>query len=206
VHGLWPETGQYGTSRCVAPSVSSAAPTAVASCYDVPGTEPSHQLSFEVHEWEKHGVCAGVKDAQDYFDQICAISKAPLAVVAATVSSGGDVSKAASDLRAAGYSVFAVDSTNAQVELTACADVSGTWHLAAAGDFGRVCGVGPPAPGPAPPSAQCVPSAHGPPCRTDADCVSVPHCVRCAHSGYCTMVPLPAREAVAVGGVVVEAA
>ena len=58
VHGLWPEVGSYGTSQCVAPSSSTASPTKVYSCYD---TGESGQLSFETHEWTKHGVCAGVK-------------------------------------------------------------------------------------------------------------------------------------------------
>ena len=47
VHGIWPEVGEYGTSQCVAPSKSTANPTKVYSCYDVPGTDLSDQLSFE---------------------------------------------------------------------------------------------------------------------------------------------------------------
>ena len=34
VHGLWPEVGSYGTSACIAPSVSTASPTRVYSCYE----------------------------------------------------------------------------------------------------------------------------------------------------------------------------
>ena len=38
VHGLWPETGSYGSSECVAPSSSSTDPTKLFSCYN---TDPS---------------------------------------------------------------------------------------------------------------------------------------------------------------------
>ena len=54
VHGLWPETGAYGTSKCEPPRNSSADPTKLFSCYDVaPANESVHQMQFEVHEWEK---------------------------------------------------------------------------------------------------------------------------------------------------------
>ena len=135
VHGIWPETGAYGSSKCIAPSVSSAQPSELISCYD--------DLGFEQHEWGKHGVCAGVKDAKDFFTQVCALATAPLKVMAATVSGGGDVTRAASDLKAAGYAIFDTDPKNAQVELSACADASGTWHLAAVSDFEATYGARP---------------------------------------------------------------
>ena len=115
--------------------MSSAQPSELISCYD--------DLGFEQHEWGKHGVCAGVKDAKDFFTQVCALSTAPLKVMAATLSGGGDVTRAASDLKAAGYAIFGTDAKNSQVELSACADASGTWHLAAVADFEATCGAGP---------------------------------------------------------------
>ena len=206
VHGLWPETGDYGTSQCIAPSKSTADPTKVYSCYDVAGTDPADQLSFEQHEWGKHGVCAAVKDADDFFGQICSLSSAPLQVVAAALKAGDDVAGASEKLVSAGYPVFATNPMgDAQIELSACCDSSGTWHLAAVSDFSSTCGSGPapgPAPGPSPgpgpgppppppppPATECVRSQHGPRCSSDSDCDGVPHCVRCAHSGYCTDVP-----------------
>ena len=63
-------------------------------------------------------MCAGVKDAKDFFTQVCALATAPLKVMAATVSGGGDVTRAASDLKAAGYAIFDTDPKNAQVSLT----------------------------------------------------------------------------------------
>ena len=59
--------------------MSSAQPKQLISCYD--------DLGFEQHEWGKHGVCAGVKDAKDFFTQVCALSAAPLSVMAATENS-----------------------------------------------------------------------------------------------------------------------
>ena len=90
--------------------MSSAQPSELISCYD--------DLGFEQHEWGKHGVCAGVKDAKDFFTQVCALATAPLKVMTATVSGGGDVTRAASDLKAAGYAIFDTDPKNAQVCLT----------------------------------------------------------------------------------------
>ena len=56
VHGLWPEVSPYGSSACVAP-IDSTDPGKVYSCYSTDsGGKP-----FENHEWEKHGVCAGVQ-------------------------------------------------------------------------------------------------------------------------------------------------
>ena len=71
VHGLWPQTPTYGSSECVAAS-SNSTPTELYSCYD--------DLSFEQHEWEQHGLCAGVNDAGDFFTQLCSITAAPLKV------------------------------------------------------------------------------------------------------------------------------
>ena len=198
VHGIWPEISPFGSSKCIPPSVSSAQPTENISCYD--------DILFEQHEWCKHGLCAGVKDAKDFFTQVCALSRAPLKVMNATVSGGGNLKAVASDLKAAGYVVFATDAHNAQVELSACADASGTWHLAAAADFAAKCGKGPPpkapgpgcgkkpnppAPGPGPPK-KCVPGKRGPACKTDSDCTQLgpaADCLRCAHSGFCTAEP-----------------
>ena len=60
--------------------MSAAQPKELISCYD--------DLGFEQHEWGKHGVCAGVKDAKDFFTQVCALSAPPLRVMAATVAAG----------------------------------------------------------------------------------------------------------------------
>ena len=53
VHGLWPETGSYGSSQCVAPSSSSSDPGKIYKCYDHPGGSGMAPIAFEKHEWEK---------------------------------------------------------------------------------------------------------------------------------------------------------
>ena len=60
-HGLWPEVGSYGSSKCVKPTGARSDPSTVYSCYKQSGDTSSDLLTFEAHEWEKHGQCAGVK-------------------------------------------------------------------------------------------------------------------------------------------------
>ena len=52
VHGLWPETGSFGSSACVAPS-DPTDPTTLFSCYKDSSQPDSHQIEFETHEWDK---------------------------------------------------------------------------------------------------------------------------------------------------------
>jgi len=198
VHGLWPEIGEYGSSACKAPADSSD-PKQPVGCYE-DGSGASHILEFMTHEWEKHGKCAGVHDSTDFFTQICDLSKAPVALMVQTRASGKtDIADYGSALTAAGYPVFAAtDSEHGQVELSACADDSGKWHLAAVKDFASVCGSGPtpspsPSPSPSPtptPSGQCVKDEKGPPCTSDGQCTKLKNCIRCSHHGFCTDVPL----------------
>ena len=186
VHGLWPQVGEFGTSPCIAPK-STADPTKVYSCYvdDVAGA--AAQLTFEVHEWEKHGTCAGVTDATDFFNQVCKLSGGPIGVVAKTRSGGAtDIQTFVNDLNSAGFDVWDADDYNMQPELSACAGADRKWKLAKQSDFATACGGGAPPGPPAPPGPQCQPGQHGPQCSADADCTSYPHCVRCASSGFCT--------------------
>lgn len=188
VHGLWPEVGGFGSSACVAPA-DSTPPATVFPCYTSDTGGQDHQLEFEQHEWDTHGICSGVKDATDFFTQICSLAKAPLDVMTKTRTGGAtNTSDFAAALTAAGYPVWD-EMTQGQVELSACADSDGAWHLAAVSSFVSVCGAGPPAP-PAPPGGRCEHNVKGPPCSTDADCVGKPGCIRCAHTGFCTDVPL----------------
>lgn len=193
VHGLWPEVGNYGSSQCLEPADFSD-PSVVYTCYDQRGETESQCLSFEQHEWDAHGVCAGATDAADFFSQVCALSTAPLAVMNATrydTSGATDLAAMADALTDAGYSVFTVDTSNAQVGLAACAGPDAKWVLAAVADFPTVCGGWPAVnddggvlPG------SCLPDTKGPACSSDAMCSNVTDCVRCASSGYCTDVPL----------------
>jgi len=130
LHGLWPQTSPYGNSECIAPRDSSD-PVKALKCYD--------DLSFQQHEWGKHGVCAGVVDAADFFGQICALASAPLKVMAKVKSHGGSLSAMETAVTNAGYPVYQDDSTDSQIYLSACAGSNGQWKIAAVRDFPSVC-------------------------------------------------------------------
>lgn len=184
LHGLWPQTSPYGTSECIAPQDSSDLVHTL-NCYD--------DLYFQQHEWGKHGVCAGVVDAADFFGQICSLADAPLKVMAAVKATGGPLSAMETAVANAGHPVYQVDSENEQIYLSACAGRDGKWLIGAVNDFPTLCpgGEGPaPSPSPSPSGQQCVSGQHGPQCSADGDCAGSANCVRCAHSGYCTDVPL----------------
>jgi hypothetical protein len=136
VHGLWPETNPYGNSKCIHPGDSSN-PTKVYSCYQ--GDSPSDQLSFEIHEWGKHGSCAGVSDCDDFFGQICSLVAAPLEVMTAARKKGGKLRAIADAVTKAGYTVFATDTANSQVQVATCAGADGKWQFADPSQFGTVC-------------------------------------------------------------------
>ena len=137
VHGLWPETGKYGTSDCTRPSKSSEQPSKVYPCY-AHAAGPEH---FEDHEWEKHGKCAGVSDADDYFQQVCSLSRKPLQIMRSVRQVGStNLTDYASALRQKGFSVFGMDDQHMQIELSACRDPNQQWHLAAPEHFEDVCG------------------------------------------------------------------
>jgi hypothetical protein len=208
VHGLWPETGSYGTSSCVAPSASKADAMKIYSCYD---TGESDQINFENHEWEKHGWCAGVKDVDDFFTQICGLAAKPVSIMAAMNETTLDAMKTA--VESAGYEIFSVDAHNAQLQLSACLATDGQWKLAAVADFHTACGgsapgptpplppvptptPSPPGPMPTPsppgpsPGGMCEQNMPGPHCTADSQCTGLNGCVRCTKRGTCTDIPL----------------
>ena len=132
VHGLWPETGSFGSSECLAPR-DSASPDSLASCYD--------DLGFMTHEWTKHGVCAGVRDSTQFFNQICKLSAAPLATLSPLHDNQASLETMASGLKAAGFPVYYVDSSsNSQIYLAACGNAEGQWSLSDPEAFSSACG------------------------------------------------------------------
>jgi len=187
VHGLWPETGSYGTSKCDAPEDDSA-PRKVYPCYNTQGSA-SGALSFERHEWEKHGYCAGVDDADDFFTQVCALANGPLQVMAGARAAGMDLVDTTSQLQRAGYCVFEMGGQK-QVQLSACKDKSHKWHLADVRSFPAVCGHGGSSGGGGTSGGKCIAGQRGPSCHRDTDCYGLSGCLRCANSGHCTNVPL----------------
>ena len=164
------------------------------SCYEDPSNTTPKVLVFETHEWEKHGECAGVKDVDDFFQQVCGLAFAPLRMMEQSMTAGKNVQGVAEDLQHSGFNVFDVDTTNAQVELSACAGVKSNmrWVLAPPEKFEALCGGGQPKPTPTPGPVpnSCSSNAHGPPCRRDSDCLHTSECVRCASTGFCTNQPL----------------
>lgn len=60
--------------------------------------------------------------------------------MASSRSSGGDLNAMASALTKAGYEVFAIDTSNSQVELSACAGPTRKWILSPVAKFASVCG------------------------------------------------------------------
>ena len=126
VHGLWPETPPFGSSECGRPQ-NATPPKRLASCYN--DTDPVHPLAFEIHEWTKHGICAGVKDAFDYFEQVCSMANAPLKVMLDSRHAG--VTKMdvfVHDLARNGFPVWNVWQHEAQVGLAAC-NRHGKWTV-----------------------------------------------------------------------------
>jgi hypothetical protein len=197
LHGLWPQVNPYGNSQCIPPK-DNTNPASIPSCYNTKESkdDPEHQLEFVVHEWTKHGACAGPADSGDFFTQACGLSSKPLALMASEKASGSDLDATADALKAAGYPVVEVDHSDSQIMISACAKLNAdgetyTWYVAALHEFSHVCGDGT---GPVPSSSPdpssvplvCEPSTRGPPCTADADCLQLVGCVRCAHSGYCT--------------------
>ncbi|GMI01175.1 hypothetical protein TrST_g827 [Triparma strigata] len=193
VHGLWPEIDSYGTSECIAPQ-STTDPTKLATCYNNGTNNDADQLDFEQHEWEKHGCCAGAEDADDYFDQVCSISTAPLKVMSDSKSSGGDLDAIEKAVTSAGYEVFYKDTQYSQLYLSACAGPDAKWKTSPVADFVKNCGGWDPSNNDDNDATACVTSQHGPACSSDKDCSDITDCVRCASSGYCTDVPLSYTE------------
>lgn len=188
VHGLWPEVPQYGDSECIAPSKPSA-PSKLHSCYDQKGTPRNRDIDFQKHEWESHGVCAGAKNADDFFQQVCHLAEGPIRVMQGARAAHLDLSDTVDTLQRSRYCVWSTG-TQKQIELSACARSDGRWVLADVNDFPKVCGGGGPSPAPSPSKGQCVPGQHGPKCESNTDCRGVSGCVRCAKSGYCTDIAL----------------
>ena len=139
VHGLWPEVAPYGTSECTKPSLSTADPRRVVQCYDATGEGTSHIIQFETHEWEKHGECAGVRDARAYLTTVCGLAEQPLQAMTAARTAGGGLDAARRAVMGLGLEIFAVDEQHSQLLLSACSD-GDTWTLSPVEKFPEACG------------------------------------------------------------------
>merc|ERR1712008_50842 len=151
VHGLWPQVSPYGTSKCVAPKDKTVT-RKKHGCFKQAG---KRQAWFENHEWTKHGICAGARSADDFFDQVCTLSKKPLAAmnqvrdekIMPCVRQKTEPEQETCFLKIIremkkSFPVFSIDQYNDQIMLSACAGSNGVWKLAKVADFPRVCGRG----------------------------------------------------------------
>lgn len=194
VHGLWPETGRYGSSTCAVPSRSTAPPNYVHSCYAHRDERKTQLTSFQNHEWHKHGTCAGVASASDYFSQVCSLSAEPLRIMAASRSAGGGLDSMAKALTDAGYSIWRIEPKTGELLLSACS-AAGQWQLSEPAAFSKKCGrsrgmkLRHSSLSPVAGSEMCVAGQHGPKCTNDSECADISGCLRCAHSGFCTQDP-----------------
>jgi len=149
LHGLWPQVPPYGDSPCIPPTVADD-PSRIVPCYecragDTNCTLTDHSPSqFQDHEWQKHGVCAGVRSAADYLDQVCSLAEGPLAILSGMRRAGvTNLSEFKQVLEAHDPEHWEVSSTNqntSEVYLSACADRNGTWHLSPQARFSCACG------------------------------------------------------------------
>ena len=139
VHGLWPEVAPYGTSECAKPTISTADPRRVVECYGATGEGAAHIIQFETHEWEKHGECAGVRDARAYLTTVCGLAEQPLQAMTAARTAGGGLDAARRAVMGLGLEIFAVDEQHSQLLLSACSD-GDTWTLSPVEKFPEACG------------------------------------------------------------------
>ena len=128
VHGLWPENGKYGNSRCVGGSGNNVPHV---SCY----TDPN----FQLHEWQKHGECAA-SDPTTFFNEVCALSSQPLQIMSDLKAQGASLDEMALKLADRGFPVFNRNAGNDQLELSVCAATDAVWKFSAVDSFSTDCG------------------------------------------------------------------
>ena len=91
VHGLWPETGEYGDSKCVKPGGNPVTEIPSVPCYK--------DVSFQNHEWITHGICAA-NSPEVFFTQVCNLSNEPLKLMVIMKSKGDSLSQMVKSLSA----------------------------------------------------------------------------------------------------------
>lgn len=140
LHGLWPQVAPYGSSECIAPDDPADA-NYLSECYSQEGASKDELMSFQDHEWDRHGKCAGVKSVQDFLGQVCGLAARPLLVVEGARAAGLDLVATADQMHRSGYCVWSTMS-HSQIALSACAGKDGRWKLADVEEFPAVCGSG----------------------------------------------------------------
>jgi Ribonuclease T2 family len=130
VHGLWPQVGRYGNSKCLDASPIQDLSNLNVTCFD--------DLKFEKHEWDSHGVCAS-KTPQMYFDTVCGLSRDPLEIMKNMRRDGKVLGEIMGALKARGYPVQDRVMGNDQLAITVCAGNDLIWRFSAPSNFGVMC-------------------------------------------------------------------
>ncbi len=131
VHGLWPQTGNYGSSGCVYPGGNPDDPIPIVSCYT--------DTNFQKHEFLKHGICAS-NSADNYFTQVCQLSSEVIPTIRDLKNEKKGIKEIANDMELLGYEVFSIDNTNGQLLFSVCADKENRWIFSKVKDFEEKCG------------------------------------------------------------------
>jgi hypothetical protein len=130
IHGLWPETGNYGNSKCMAPKdktfdVNSSNVNLL--CDSINETDNQGNFSFAKHEWTKHGMCSGGPGpASHYFNTMCNIGS-PIVNLIKEKSSFEDMQSSIANSDYQKY-LFNIDHTNKQFEFGVCSTGDGVWQ------------------------------------------------------------------------------
>ena len=130
VHGLWPEIGSYGNSKCVIPPGNPKTDIPTVSCYT--------DKSFQQHEWETQGVCAS-NSSIDFFYQVCNLSSKPLQTITELKAKGYYINEMVNFLETDGYEIFNIDEVNDQLELSVCAGEDRLWKFSKVSEFDINC-------------------------------------------------------------------
>ena len=122
LHGLWPETGGYGTSACVPPVNTSFDQDHVRGVCAYLNDDPV----FARHEWEKHGLCAGGPGpASAFMAEACRLA-APVVARLQDISTWEDTVTTAHTLP---YPLWAVDDVDKQLLFSVCSQGDGSWNF-----------------------------------------------------------------------------
>ena len=139
VHGLWPAVKEYGNSKCISPKnnyinnyINNKKFVKASPCFS--------NRYLAKHEFKKHGVCAGVKDEEDYFNQVCSLSKKPLELMKNIRQRGIiDINEYADIFEKNGYHVWYANPNTSEIELSAYSNSNSRWILMDSNNFKRNC-------------------------------------------------------------------
>ena len=138
VHGLWPTVGEYGNSKCISPKNNNI--TNINNEKFVRASTCFSNKYLAKHEFKKHGECAGVKDEEDYFNQVCSLSKKPLELMKNIRYTGiTDINEYANIFEKNGYHVWYANSDTSEIELSAYANPNFRWILMDSNNFKKNC-------------------------------------------------------------------